>query len=232
MPPRDLQPELMDDPSLPLEEHRRALAGLARLNALSGSVGVLWPEVRKLACELGRPVRILDVATGSGDVPLGLWKRAERAGIKLELSACDISPVALQAAEARTGPAGATVRYFAADALAAPLPTWFDIVTCSLFLHHLSDDSAVTLLGRLAATTERLVLVNDLSRSRWNLSLVWCATRLVTRSRVVHVDGPLSVRGAFTPSEADALARRAGLTGATVSARFPCRWLLTWRKPA
>jgi hypothetical protein len=74
--------------------------------------------------------------------------------------------------------------------------------------------------------------VNDLSRSRWNLGLVWCATRLVTRSRVVHVDGPLSVRGAFTPAEAAKLAERAGLTGARVAERFPCRWLLTWRKPA
>lgn len=226
---RDLQPELMDDPALPADEHRRALAGLARLNAWSNSVGVLWPAVRKLAGELGRPVKVLDVATGSGDVPLGLWKRA---GAKLELSACDISAVALDAAETRSGAAGASVNYFRADALAEPLPTGFDIVVCSLFLHHLSDDDAVTLLARLAAATERLVLVNDLSRSRWNLGLVWTATRLVTRSRVVRVDGPLSVRAAFTRSEAAALAMRAGLAGATVTGRFPCRWLLTWRKPS
>lgn len=226
---RDLQPELMDDPALPADEHRRALAGLARLNAWSNSVGVLWPAVRKLAGELGRPVKVLDVATGSGDVPLGLWKRA---GAKLELSACDISGVALDAAETRSRAAGASVNYFRADALAEPLPTGFDIVVCSLFLHHLSDDDAVTLLARLAAATERLVLVNDLSRSRWNLGLVWIATRLLTRSRVVRVDGPLSVRAAFTRSEAAALAMRAGLAGATVTGRFPCRWLLTWRKPS
>jgi len=224
---RDLQPELMDDPALPADEHRRALAGLARLNAWSDSVGVLWPAVQKLAGELGRPVKVLDVATGSGDVPLGLWKRA---GAKLELSACDISGVALDAAETRSRAAGASVNYFRADALAEPLPTGFDIVVCSLFLHHLSDDDAVTLLARLAAATERLVLVNDLSRSRWNLGLVWIATRLLTRSRVVRVDGPLSVRAAFTRSEAAALAMRAGLAGATVTGRFPCRWLLTWRK--
>ncbi len=222
----------MDDPALPADEHRRALAGLARLNSYSDSVGVLWPAVRKLADELGRPVKILDVATGSGDVPLGLWKRAKRAGCVLELSACDISPVALDVAEERTRSAGATVHYFAADALAEPLPGGFDIVTCSLFLHHLSDDNAVKLLRRLAAATDRLVLVNDLSRGRWNLGLVWIATRLLTRSRVVHADGPLSVRAAFTPGEAAALAERTGLTGAKVGGRFPCRWLLTWRKPA
>ncbi len=229
---RDLQPELMDDPALPAAEHRRALVGLARLNSYSDSVGVLWPKVRRVAIELGRPVKILDVATGSGDVPLGLWQRAKRAGFKLELSACDISPLALETAAERTSAAGASVEYFAADALAEPLPAGFDIVTCSLFLHHLSDDNAVTLLARLAEASERLLLVNDLSRSRWNLGLVWMATRLLTRSRVVRADGPLSVRAAFTAREATALAERAGLTGATVASRFPCRWLLTWRKPA
>ena len=222
----------MDDPALPAAEHRRALMGLARLNSYSDSVGVLWPEVRRLAMELGRPVKILDVATGSGDVPLGLWRRATRAGFAVELIACDISPVALEAAVERTSAAGATVEYFAADALAEPLPAGFDIVTCSLFLHHLSDDNAVTLLARLAAATECLVLVNDLSRSRWNLGLVWMATRLLTRSRVVHADGPLSVRAAFTAREAGSMATRAGLTGATVAGRFPCRWLMTWRKSA
>ena len=232
MPPRDPQPELMDDPTLPADEHRRALRGLSRLNALSGSVNVLWPEVRTLARELGRPVRILDVATGAGDVPLALSKRALRAGLPLELSACDISPVALEAAETRFRAGGASIHLFRADAVAEPLPTGFDIVVCSLFLHHLSEADAVTLLGRLAASTEHLVLVNDLSRSRWNLGLVWCATRSVTRSRIVHVDGPRSVRAAFTPGEARALAERAGLTGAVVAGRFPCRWLLTWRKPA
>ena len=229
---RDLQPELMDDPALPAGEHRRALAGLARLNALSGSVSVLWPDVRKLAREFGRPLRLLDVATGGGDVPLGLGARARRAGFPLELSACDLSPVALEAAEARASAVGAAVRFFAADALHAPLPAGFDVVTCSLFLHHLSDDNAVTLLARLAAAADRLVLVNDLSRSRANLGLVWLATRLATRSPIVHADGPSSVRAAFTPAEAAALAERAGLAGATVAARFPCRWLLTWRKPA
>ena len=229
---RDRQPELMDDPALPPEEHRSALVGLARLNSFSDSVGVLWPAVRKVAEELGRPVKILDVATGSGDVPLGLWKRAKQARLALELSACDISPVALQAAEDRTRSAGATVRYFAADAVAEPLPSGFDIVTCSLFLHHLSNDNAVTLLRRLAAATDRLVLVNDLRRSRWNLGLVWIATRLLTRSPIVHVDGPLSVRAAFTLREAAALAECARLIGAKVVGRFPCRWLLMWRKPA
>jgi hypothetical protein len=61
--------------------------------------------------------------------------------------------------------------------------------------------------------------------------LLACAgTRLLSRSPVVHVDGPRSVAAAFTPAEALDLAQRAGLTGATVVRRWPCRFLLTWRR--
>jgi SAM-dependent methyltransferase len=216
--------ELMDDPALDPAEHRRALAGLARLNRVSGSAGVLWPPVRDLASELGRTVRVLDVATGAGDVPAGLLRKAAREGVALEVAGCDVSSTAIQQAGANC-PAG---RFFVHDALRDPLPMGFDVVTCSLFLHHLGEEDAVALFANLEHAAGRLVLVNDLARSRFNFLGTWLACRLLTRSRVVRFDGPASVRSAFTPQEALALAERAGLHGATVRSRFPCRFLLSW----
>jgi SAM-dependent methyltransferase len=218
--------ELMDDPALDPAEHRRALAGLARLNRFSNSAGVLWPALAKLARELGRPVRVLDVATGSGDVPRALQTRAQRAGLALELTGCDLSPIAI----AEAARAGGAVRFFTHDVLHSPLPAGFDVVSCSLFLHHLGEEDAVILLERLQSAAEHLVLVNDLARSRFNFCAVWLASHLLTRSRVVRFDGPASVRSAFTPAEALALAERAGLHGATVRGKFPCRFLLSWRR--
>jgi SAM-dependent methyltransferase len=223
---RERIPELMDDPAIDPGEHRRALAGLARLNRVSDSSGVLWPSVAKLARELKRPVRVLDVATGSGDVPRRLLRRADRAGLALEVSGCDLSPTAI--AEAAREPSA--VRFFVHDVLHARLPAGFDVVTCSLFLHHLSEDEAVALLTNMESTAARLILVNDLSRSRFGYCAVWLACRLLTRSPVVRFDGPASVRSAFTPAEALALAERAGLSGATVRGRFPCRFLLSWSR--
>ena len=224
---RERIPEIMDDPGLDPAEHRRALAGLARVNWFSGSAGVLWPPIRALARELGRPVRVLDVATGSGDVPAGLLRRANRAGIALEVAGCDISPVAVSTAAANCPGA----RFFVHDALGEPLPAGFDVATCSLFLHHLSSDDAVSLLARLGSAAESLVLVNDLARSRFNFLAVWVACHALTTSKVVRFDGPASVRSAFTPAEALVLADRAGLTGATIRRRFPARFLLSWRRP-
>jgi SAM-dependent methyltransferase len=219
-------PELMDDPALDPDEHRRALAGLARLNRVSDSAGVLWPTIAALARELERTVRVLDVATGSGDVPRKLLARAKRTNLSLDISACDVSPTAI--AEATREPS--EVRFFTHDVLRDRLPTGFDVVTCSLFLHHLREDEAIALLTNLESAAERMVLVNDLSRSRFNYCAVWFACRALTRSRVVRFDGPASVRSAFTPQEALALAERAGLSGATVRSKFPCRFLLSWRR--
>ena len=220
--PRERIPELMDDPALDSAEHRLALAGLARLNAFSGSTGVLRTSLKKLIQELGRSIRVLDVATGSGDVPGKLAKQL--AGC--EFAGCDISPTAIATAQ-QSFP---NVRFFVHDVIRDPLPTGFDAVTCSLFLHHLGDDEAILLLKRMAEAAGSLVLVNDLARSRFNLMSVWIACRVLSRSRVVRFDGPASVRSAYTPAEACALAERAGLVGAQVSTRFPCRYLLQWKK--
>ena len=238
MPPvlrvRERIPELMDDPGIDPVAHRRALAGLARLNALSGSTGVLWGPIRAYAAKhSGRPLRILDVACGSGDVPVGLARRASHLGLNLQIDACDLSPTAVQATEEAVRAAGVAerVRVFAHDAIRDPLPGGYDVVTCSLFLHHLSEDDATTILGRMRDASTGLVLVNDLARSWFNYLAVWLVCRVVTRSPVVHFDGPASVRSAFTPTEALALAQRAGLDGATVASRWPCRFLLRWTRP-
>ena len=55
--------------------------------------------------------------------------------------------------------------------------------------------------------------------------------RVLSRSPVVHVDGPRSARAAWTVTELRGLAERAGLAGASVERRLPCRMLLDWSRP-
>jgi 2-polyprenyl-3-methyl-5-hydroxy-6-metoxy-1,4-benzoquinol methylase len=223
--------EMMDDPNLDPAEHRRALAGLARLNRFSGSVSVLWKPLAEFARRQGRTIRVLDVATGSGDVPIGLSRRARDAGLPLAIEGCDISDTALATAKLAAAEAAVDVKFFHHDAVRDPLPLGFDVVTCSLFLHHLSSDDALSLVRRMAEAARSLVLINDLSRSRFNYLAVGLACHVLSRSPVVRFDGPASVRSAFSPAEAKELAHQAGLSDASVQTRFPCRFLLQWKKP-
>ena len=223
----------MDEPSLPAAEHHAALEGLARINRISRSARILWPSIRRLAVKnSGRPLRVLDVASGAGDVAVALAKRAERAGLLLHIVGVDISPIAVEHARRRATAAGASADFQVYDALATPLCQRFDVVMSSLFLHHLDRPTAVTLLDHMGRTAERAVLVSDLRRSRAGYLAAQAVCRLATRSPIVHVDGPRSVAAAFTIDEAQALASEAGLAGATIKRRWPFRFLLTWHRSA
>jgi SAM-dependent methyltransferase len=223
-------PEIMDQPDLDESLHLHALRGLERINRWSGSARILWRPLRTLVQQSGpAPLRLLDVATGAGDVPLALWHKARRAGIPLHVEGCDISARAVAVAQQRARSAGADIRFFQHDALTGPLPDSYDVVTCSLFLHHLDDGQAVDLLARMARAGRRLVLVNDLRRGVVGYLLAQVGGRLLSASPVVHTDGPRSVAASFTPAEARELAGRAGLDGAHVARRWPCRFLLSWQ---
>src|SRR5262249_1666656 len=106
-----------------------------------------------------------------------------------------------------------------------------DILLCSLFLHHLEESQAIDLLKRMATATGRMILINDLVRGPFGFSLAYVGTRVLSRSPIVHADGPQSVAAAFTVQEMRQLAERAGLEHATVARRWPFRMLLEWNKP-
>lgn len=226
---RRRQPEIMDQPGLDAARHEHALRGLARINFVSGSVRILWPAIRHLALQ-AQPLKVLDIATGAGDVPIGIKRKAQRAGLDVRIDAWDVSLTALTHARARAQQCHADVTFEQHDALADEIPADYDVITSSLFLHHLEEEEAERLLRKMAAAARRLVLINDLARGVPGFLLAHLATRLLTLSDVVHVDGPRSVEAAFTPTEALQLAERAGLAGATVVRRWPCRFLLSWRR--
>ena len=226
---RRLEPEVMDDPALDAPAHHRALRGLARLNRISHSARTVWRALADLAPLTNPPLTVLDIATGGGDVPIALHRIASRAGTNLRIDACDLSDRALNHAGQAANRADAPIRFFELDALKEALPTGYDVITCSLFLHHLTDDQAVHLLQKMAAAARHRVIVNDLHRSRLGLLTVQLGANLLTRSPVVQTDGPRSVRAAFTLKEVRDLAHRAGLDeGLAIHRRGPWRWVLTW----
>ena len=227
------EPEDIDDPALDTAQLQGALRGLERINLLSASAGMVWQPIRRLARELKTDrLRVLDIATGAGDVPLRLWHKARRSGLTLEIVGLDVSERAVEFATRRAETCGARIEFRKLDVFSESLPTGFDVVTCSLFLHHLDEATARQLLRRMAEAAERLVLVNDLRRQAWGMFLAHFAGNVLSRSPVVRVDAVRSVRAAFTLEEARALAAEAGLSGAIVSSRWPARYLLSWRRPA
>jgi 2-polyprenyl-3-methyl-5-hydroxy-6-metoxy-1,4-benzoquinol methylase len=223
-------PEIMDSPSLEEGEHARALAGLRRINQVSG-VGerMLRPLLAWASEARVNRATLLDVACGGGDVPVALALAAKRCGLEFELTLLDRSAVALRQADRAARGAGVTCRTVCGDVAAGLGGERFDVVTNSLFLHHLDGPEVIAALGAMRVTARWGVVVSDLRRSAAGWAAAWVGCRLLTSSRVVHFDGPVSVRGAWTVAELAAMARAAGMAGAKIARCRPWRMMLTWQ---
>ena len=219
----------MDSPGLEADRHHRALRSLARINRLSLAGQRLWSIVRRIPARRGKPVTVLDVACGGGDVALSLKRLADRAGLPVEVKGCDLSPVAVEFAQQTARSLGLEVEFFEHDALIGEIPGTFDLVSSSLFLHHLAEEEAVAFLGTCAGAGPR-TFHQDLLRTSLGYALAKMTVPFITRSRVVREDGVRSMEGAFTLTEARGLADRAGLPDAEISRCWPERFSLYWTR--
>ena len=218
--------ELLDAETLDAAALRRNLGDIRRINALLGwrayTVRAVARYVRTLGLER---FSLLDVASGSADMPLAVARWAQRAEIQARIVATDINPAIVAAARAYTaGSLGLLVER--QDALALPYATSsFDIALCTLALHHFDPDAAVRLLRSMARVGRR-VMVFDVVRSRLAYAGAVLLTQLAGMDGMTRHDAPASVRRAYSAAELRELAARAGLSGARVWVGVPFRLAL------
>lgn len=229
---RRLQPELMDDPAIDPDRHRAALRSLRNINRISRAAPPIARAILSIHPAPG-PSRILDLATGSGDVAVAVASILRAAGHDPHLVLCDVSPTALDTAASCARAARHSAEVLPCDALREGIPApdrSVDLAMCSLFLHHLEHADAVRVVAELARVSRTGIVISDLRRCRRGWAAA-AAAGLVSGSPIVRIDAPRSVEGAFTMPEFRTILTEAGLSGATVRRVFPFRLLAAWRRP-
>ena len=227
--PRSDEPELMDQLDLSDEEHERALNDLARLNRLFGgrslAVSLLADAVKRLG--LAGPIRILDVGTGSADIPLAILEWSNDAGLEVQMVGVDFNLKSLARARELASTRknlNTDIEFICADALNLPFRSGsFDFVICSQFLHHFSFDQIVELLKQFRKVASKGILISDLQRTRASLFMPWIGTRVFTTSHVVHADSLTSIRRGLLVNEIVRACKEAQVGEASVRNHFPCR---------
>jgi hypothetical protein len=214
---RTITPELMDDPAADRDELDRSLRFIRAVNRRLGGTAAALGALRRWSAGWvpGALVRLLDVGTGSADIPLAMCRWAERAGFHLRVTAVDAHPATLELARRHVGDcpgAGAGVELVLGDARRLTDlfgPGSFDYAHAGMFLHHLHDVDVLTVLKAMDRLATRGIIWNDLVRGRVEA----LAVRLLTagRPRMVRHDALASVRAGFTRREALDLAGRVGL---------------------
>jgi ubiquinone/menaquinone biosynthesis C-methylase UbiE len=199
---RKVTPELLDTDAGSPPEIAAALADLRRVNRWLGGVRTMSKLVEEVARSSQKnQLSLLDVGAGSGDVAAAVGERLAKRGIQIEPVLLDRSAEHLRAAEG--------MKCVVGDALSLPFAERsFDVVACSLFLHHLEPDEAVQFMNEALRVCRVAVLISDLRRNCLHLALTHLG-KLFYSSRLTRHDAPASVRRAYTPAEIRELAGRA-----------------------
>src|ERR1700728_289857 len=189
---RTIQPELLDSDACPPVEVEASLRDICRINRWFGGVATTRKLIERVSSATGsRNFTVLDVAAGLGEVPRLAASELVREGITLKVTELD---------RLRTHLLGEN-RAVVADALALPFPDGsFDLVSCSLFAHHLEPADLARFSTEALRVSRCAILINDLVRHPLHLVLVYAGFPLM-RSYVSRVDGLASVRRAYVVDE-------------------------------
>ncbi len=174
------------------EEAAGNLADLVRINRWFGGHAILRGLLRQSFGK--RPFTALDVGAASGDMA--------QAAVNARVVCADRQVRNLN---------GAPHPKVAADALALPFADGtFDVVWCSLFLHHFSEEEAVRMLQEMRRVARHFVIAIDLRRNWFAYYFLPMTRRIFGWLPLTVHDGMASVQAGFTPAEFASLMDRAG----------------------
>src|SRR5271154_5791162 len=195
-------PEILDSDACSPHDVPVVLAVLGRINRWFGGIATTQKMVEHVAQTTGaKRFSLLEVAAGRGEVPDAVRENVARRGIALDITLLDMARSHLP--DGNPTATNRNVRNCAVvgDALALPFADGaFDLVSCSLFAHHLDPQQLKRFVSEGLRVSRRAVLINDLVRHPLHLALVYVSYPIM-RNRVAWLDGLTSVRRSYVPEE-------------------------------
>jgi ubiquinone/menaquinone biosynthesis C-methylase UbiE len=216
-------PELLDTDSGTAKEIEGALRDLRSFNQRLGGVATTRELIHIVARRTGgTEFSLLEVAAGTGFVPAQASEALRGSGVNVKVTLLDRAPTHL--------PINGGIRKIAADALNMPFSdSAFDLLSCSLFLHHLSPEEVVKFARESLRVSRVAVLVNDLMRHPLHLALAYAGVPIY-RSRITRHDAPASVMQAYNIEEMSAFFQKAGAAKVEAQRHFLFRMgVVAWK---
>lgn len=230
--PADLR-EWMDDPCS-YEQMRDCLRDLAQVNVVTLAHRPTLAWIAHLLERTGtaRPLHVLDVGCGGGDLLRHVGRWAAGRGVRLRLTGIDLNPQVIRAAEEFTAEAhrhtasdGGSIEWISGDVYGYAPSRRVDVVVSSLLTHHLREPEIVRFVRWMDTTAHFGWFVNDLYRSAPACRLFGLLSRVARWHEFVQHDGPVSIRRSFREADWKRMLSAANvpLSAAHVAREFPGR---------
>ena len=218
---RSSLPEKMDQPGVPEKETQQALRELEVINKLLGGYHVVLDALEQFEWE--KPLTIMDLGCGGGDMLRAIASWAEIKQRNAELIGVDMNPV-MTAFASSLSKEFPNIRYRIMNVFDdALLLEKADVTMNSLFCHHFDNDQLIILIKRMYQLSNYAVVINDLHRHPFAYYSIKILTAIFSKSYLVKYDGPLSVARSLSKKEWQLILSTAGITN------YKLRWMWAWR---
>ena len=223
---RSYEPELLDGKDIPFEDIRRNMQELETINSLLGGHAITLKAFRSLVGDRTR-IHVCEIGCGGGDNLKMIHRWCEKKGITLQVTGIDINAECI--AFARTNCAEIPdAQWIISDYRAVGFPQQPDIIFNSLFCHHFSDEGVTEIFRWMQGNARHGYFINDLQRHVLAYRSISLLTALLSRSRLVKHDAPLSVRRGFHRKELEYLWNKSTRPGVRSEYSLTWQWAFRW----
>lgn len=228
---RTSNPEIMDDFNMEGDELKDALDKISKINRMLGGNKLTLDGVKQLLKnnDKSNEITIVDVGCGNGDMLRNLANNVEKINIKLKLIGIDANNFTINYAT-QLSSNYKNIEYRCQDIFDKSFSDLkYDIVLCTLTLHHFNKEEIVNLLKVFNDNSSIGIVINDLQRSSiaYRLFQLLCAVfRLNTMTRE---DGLTSILRGFKKQELIDFSEKLNLKKYKINWRWAFRyqWIIS-----
>lgn len=229
---RSEEKEIMDDLEASGDIIPQTLHELDLINRRLGGNQVTINGLKKILKDkqILKKLSIADIGCGGGDILKVIAEWARRKNLEVNLTGIDANPHIIEYARSNSRQypelSFQAVNIFSEEFYQQQ----FDIITCSLFTHHFTDNELIALFQQLKNQVNIGMVINDLHRHWLAYYSIKVIVRLFSRSAMVKNDGPVSVLRAFSKQDLEKIMQKAGIKNYTISWKWAFRWqLIIWK---
>jgi 2-polyprenyl-3-methyl-5-hydroxy-6-metoxy-1,4-benzoquinol methylase len=228
---RSEEPEIMDDFALEGETLREALDKIAKINQLLGGNQLTLQGVQELIAKIPKTTKItiVDVGCGNGDMLRTLANYGIKNHFNFKLIGIDANNFTIHHAR-KLSKNYSNINYRCEDIFDKPFEELkYDIVLCTLTLHHFKENEIIQLLTVFNANSKVGIVINDLQRSALAYRLFQALCFVFRLNTMSKEDGLVSILRGFKKEDLVQFSKKLKLNNYQIQWKWAFRyqWIIS-----
>lgn len=224
--------EIMDDFALEGEILRDALDKIAKINQFLGGNKLTLQGIQSLIDKVdqNKEYTIVDIGCGNGDMLRALAEYASKNNLIFRLIGIDANQFTINHAK-KLSKHYSNISYKCEDIFDKKFQNLkYDIVLCTLTLHHFKDDEIIKLISVFNENTSIGIVINDLQRSAIAYRLFQGLCFVFRLNNMSKKDGLVSILRGFKKAELENFSKELSLKKFTIQWKWAFRYQWIIRK--